>query len=305
MTPPDMSVVLPTDSTDRIRAVIAAIREAPPECALEIVVVAPPGVRSGFDPATTVVEVPSVYPLSLARAAGIRGASASYVFIGETHSFPRRGMFDALLSAHRKGAAVAVPALENENPGSLVSWAGFINGYAPWSRGREAGDLTHAPLFNASYDRAFLLDMGNDLEKILTSGEDMMSRLRSAGRRAVFEPDALIGHVNIAPLGPWLRQRIVAGRTIASVRSTSWGITRRLAYALASPLIPAVLIRRHRQSISRTVRSNDVSAALWPVLGIGMVFQAFGEALGYALGRNRDSELRYDTFEVEQMNYRS
>lgn len=299
----DISIVLPTDLAERIQPVIDSITNAAPECRLEIVVVCPHDVARNFNKDVKVVALPGLYPLSAARAAGIREASASYVFIGETHSFPRKGMFEALLASHHAGSAVTVPAFENENPTTLVSWAGFINGYAPWSAGRKAGDLNYAPLFNASYDRGFLVEMGENLASVLTSGEDMMTRLTSSGRRVSFEPGAVIGHMNISRLQPWLAQRIVAGRVIASVRSATWSRFRRMAYAIGFPLIPIVLINRHRRSIARTVRANGVSRALWPVLCIGMFFQAFGESLGYAVGRDAESEKQYDTFEIEQMDY--
>jgi hypothetical protein len=299
----DISIVLPTDSSHRIQPVIVSIRSALVARSLEVIVVCPHAAAADFNDDVKVVAIPDLYPLSAARAAGIREASASYVFIGETHSFPRPGMFDALVASHKTGATVAIPAFENENPATLVSWAGFINGYAPWSTGRNGGGLNHAPLFNASYDRGFLVEMGGNLESILTSGEDMMARLTSNQRRVSFEPRAVIGHVNISQLKPWLLQRIVAGRVIASVRSSAWSSLRRLAYTLGAPLIPVVLMNRHRRSIARTIRSNSVSAALWPVLCLGMFFQAFGESLGYALGRDAESEHRYDAFEIEQMDY--
>ena len=212
-------------------------------------------------------------------------------------------MFDALLVAHNDGAIVAVPAFENENPETLVSWAGFINGYAPWSVGRSAGELERAPIFNASYDRNFLAGLGDILPHVLMSGEDLMSRVRSVNGRVMFEPGAVIGHVNISRLRAWLVQRIVAGRVIASVRSAGWPVPRRMLYAVAFPLIPFVLMNRYRSSIDRTVRSNNVSLALWPLLALGMMFQAIGEALGYAWGRDEHSENRYDRFEIEQMDY--
>ena len=299
----DMSIILPTDSYDRIRPVIDAIRETASQCRLEIVVVCPDGTGCDLGDDVTIVRVRSVYPLAASRAAGIRQAGGEYVFIGETHSFPSSGMFDKLLSCHTDGATVAVPAFLNANPGSLVSWACFINGYAPWSAGRPGGPLDYAPLFNVSYERAFLLDSGDELSRVLMSGEDMAARMKSIGGRMAFEPRAMIGHVNIAQWQEWLTQRVVAGRVIASVRSASWSPLRRVAYGASFPLIPFVLLGRYRRSIARTVRSNEVSVALWPLLFTGMLFQAAGECLGYVLGRDARSEQRYDTYEIEQIQY--
>jgi hypothetical protein len=299
----DMSIILATDSVSRIRFVLDAIRSSMPQCRLEIVIVCDEDITDSLGEAVTVVYVASVYPLAAARAAGIIAASAPRVFIGETHSVPRAGMFDGLIAAHNEGALQAVPAFENENPGTLVSWACFINGYAPWSAGRPAGPIGLAPLFNASYERDFLVGLGDALARVLMSGEDLMTRIKAVNGRATFAPRAVIGHVNISRLRSWLVQRIIAGRVIASVRSASWSVPRRMLHAIAFPLIPVVLIHRYRSSIVRTVRSNGVSWALWPLLFSGMICQAYGEALGYALGRDEESERRYDRFEIEQMDY--
>ena len=191
----------------------------------------------------------------------------------------------------------------NANPGTLVSWACFINGYAPWNAGRLAGPLDYAPLFNVSYERAFLLGTGEHLATVLLSGEDMAARIESIGGRMSFEPRAMIAHVNIAESGTWLMQRVVAGRVIASVRSASWSALRRFAYAASFPLIPFVLLHRYRSSIARTIRSNDLPAVLWLILFTSMLFQAFGESLGYLSGRNEKVERRYDTYEIEQIQY--
>ncbi len=303
MTTPDLAVILVTDTARRIAPVLESIRQSGAQCRLEIIVIAPTGTI--FDPADglRIIERESIYPLTEARAAGIRAALAPAVFMGETHSFPRPEMFDLLEAALRAGATMAVPVFENENPPALVSWAGLINGYAFWLAGQPGGRLARAPLFNAAYDRAFLLGLGHELGTILAQGEEMMARIRAARGEIRLEPAARIGHTNFAQTGPWLRQRLVAGRVIASVRSEHWSRLRRIAYALGAPLIPVVLLRRYRDAAARVISQNELSPALWPVLTCGLASQAAGEMLGYAFGRSPAAERCYDTFEVQQTDY--
>ena len=303
---PTQSIVLPSDSAITIQPVLdhlAGLEDIGP---VEVVVVLPHGdgnrISSPLD--VRVVGIDSVYPLSEARAAGVRAATGNYVFIGETHSFPRPGMFTALRRAHARGYAVVVPVFENENPVGAVSWAGFLNGYAAWAEGQRDDELTYAPLFNASYDRGFLLKLGDELPGTLTTGEDMMSRLRAVGGRVWLESSARIGHVNIARLRDWLPQRYVAGRVIASVRSARWARHRRLAFALGSPGIPLVLFNRIRHGILRTMERHGVTPAVIPVILLGMFVQAVGEAAGYAAGSSARASRRYDEYEVKQMSYR-
>ena len=301
---PRISIILPTDTASTIGPVLDHLRRQGSGCPLETVVVIPGGEAGLLDVAdVTVVPVKSIYPLSRARAAGVRAATGQFVFIGETHSFPRPGMFEAILAAHESGATVVVPAFENENPDGLVSWAGFLNGYAPWAQGKERGYVDSAPLFNVSYRKSFLLDLAESLESVLLTGEDMKRRVAAANGITFFASEARIGHANITRASDWLPQRIVAGRAIASVRSARWAAGRRFTYAVVSPLIPLVLLRRHWRGIARTIRENRVSRAALPVLIIGMYFQAWGEMLGYLLGGSPDAARRYDEYEVRQLAY--
>lgn len=304
----EISIVLATDTIATITPVLECLSKLALGDRLEVLVVLPAGesaTAQGIDEqlAIRIHQVPSVYPLSGARAAGIRAATAPYVFIGETHSFPRRGMFEALLQAHADGNAVAVPILENANPDGVVSWAGFLNGYAEWTEGARAGEISYAPLFNVSYDRAFLVGLGADLEHTLTAGGDMMARLRAAGGRVWMEPRAKIEHWNIVLMRNWLPQRLAAGRVIASLRSRHWPLHRRVAFALASPLIPLVLLARIRKGVARSVRQGRVPLPAVPTIALGMLVQAAGEMAGYAAGVSAKANRRYDEYEVRQLSY--
>ena len=304
----EISIVLSTDTIATITPVLECLSNLALGERLEVVVVLPDSESATAHDmnqqlAVRIHEVPSVYPLSAARAAGIRAATAPFVFIGETHSFPRPGMFEALLEAHAHGRAVAVPVLENANPDRVVSWAGFLNGYAEWTDGAAAGEISHAPLFNVSYDRSFLVGLGADLEHTLTAGGDMMAHLRSAGCSVWLEPRARIEHWNIELMRNWLPQRLAAGRVIASLRSQRWPIHRRVAFALASPLIPLVLLGRIRKGLARSIRQRRVPFRVLPTIALGMLVQAAGEMAGYAAGVSAKASRRYDEYEVRQLSF--
>jgi hypothetical protein len=136
--PPELSVVLATDDYETIRPVLERLRAQTIRDRLEIILVASePRAIEGraaelADFADVrVVEVAGGTPLACARAAGIRSAAASRIFVGETHSYPHPGMASALLEAHRQGWDVAVPAFGNANPEGLLSWTAFIADYGP------------------------------------------------------------------------------------------------------------------------------------------------------------------------------
>jgi hypothetical protein len=210
-------------------------------------------------------------------------------------------MFDALIDAHEAGWTVVVPVFENENPDGAVSWACFLTGYAPWTEGRPAAELDNAPILNVSYRRFFLVGLGNELGRALSSGEDMVGRLHATGHRIGFAPMARIGHANISYAGTWLGQRVVAGRVIAGTRSASWPLIRRVAYALGSPLVPLVLLSRNRAGISRSMLREHAPMMTLPTLIAGSFMQAFGEMTGYLMGGSVRGLERYDDYEIHQL----
>lgn len=303
-------MVLVTDTWATILPVIERLEEQTIRNEIEIVLVLPPGEVETVDVASLrefaqvrLVGVESIIPLGIARAVGVRAATAPLIFIGETHSFPHPGMAQALIAAHEPGWTVIVPALYNANPDGAPSWAGFLAGYAGWTDGTPAGEIESAPLFNVSYRRSFLLELGDRLARVLTEGEDMATELRVRGCRIRFDPAAGVDHANISFFFPLLRQRLLAGRVVAGGRSASWAWPRRLAYALGSPLIPVVLLGRYRSGITRTIRRQRPPAGTLPVLVLGSVFEAAGEMLGYACGEGFTTRARYDELEVHRLTY--
>lgn len=307
---PSMSVILPTDTWGTILPVIERLKERTPKDHVELVVVLPSAhshqarMESVTDfAAVRIVKVDSVVPLGPARAAGVRAATAPLVFIGETHSYPCSGMVEALIDAHALGWGVVVPSFANANPDGAASWAGFLTGYASWTNGRPGGELHSAPGFNVSYRRSFLLNLGNRLDGALSEGEDMMAEIRAAGLRVRFEPSARIEHANISFPIPLLHQRFLAGRVIAAARSARWSRLRRIGYALASPMIPAVLLWRHRDGISRAIRRERPPFGTTATLVVCSLVEAAGESVGYALGGEARTRERYDDYEIRRLTY--
>jgi hypothetical protein len=304
-----MSVVLPTDTWATILPVIDSLGRLGAASSLEVILVMPDGESAKVDPGRLarfalhrIVGMQSILPLGRARAAGIRAATGRWVFIGETHSFPMEGMFEALAAEHEAGCTMAVPSFHNWNPDGPASWAGFIIGYATWTQGRESVGLASAPIFNVSYAREFLAGMGDRLDTMLSEGEDVIAELVRGGHRITFVPDARIAHANIAAAGTFLRQRWLSGRVIAGTRGARWSFGKRCLYAAASPLVPLVLLRRHRDGITRVMRRDTPPRATLALVMAGIVAQAAGELAGYVAGAGPRVRNAYDTEEIRRLD---
>jgi len=305
--PPEISVLLPTDSFETVEKILACLRAQPRAGNLEIVLVAPPtaGLEDGDArvhgfAGVRVIEAPDVAALPQARARALRAASAALVLFAETHAYPNAEYLDRLVEAHAGGPwPVVGPAIGNANPGSLMSWASLLMDYGRWVHAEERGAIEDVPGHNSVYKRDRLLEL-NDLDELMTADTIMHAELRARGHELYLEPDARVDHLNVSQFRWALVERFESGRTFAGMRARGWALPRRLAYALGSPLIPLVRFRRIRRYLGRC-RDAPSLVRLGPALGLALGVSAFGEFVGYLLGRGKTANL-YD-MELHKVRY--
>jgi hypothetical protein len=308
---PRLSVCLPTDKLETLRPVFARLREQTIAAAIEIVIATPEAaatragvVHESAFASVRVVEIGALVPLGSARAAAVRAASAPYVFLGETHSFAESHWAETLVTRLDEGWSVVVPGFANANPGSVLSWAGLFLDYGGWLQERPPGEIRYWPLNNSACRRAALLECDDDLERGLSYGDQLLLALRQRHHRVYFEPRASLLHLNISRLRFWIDERWVAGVLVARHRSRDWSRARRLAYVLASPLIPLVLFARVAPSAVATIRARRLPLAMLPAMLLGAVAHGLGELIGYArLGSVEDAEARMTEYEIHKAQY--
>lgn len=307
-----MSVVLATDTYSTLRPVIAALRRQTERARLEILIVAPAESLGAIDrdqldafAAVRVIHVGAPVSLPAARAAGVRAASAPIVFIGETHCFPRPDMADRVVAGFTDERCVAVvPAILNGNPASAISWASYLADYGVWGPGRPAGQLEQPLVYNGAYRRTALMALGDRLDEVLDSNnEDLWPILHRQGYHARFQPAAQTDHVNAAQLRAMLRIRFFAGALIGAQRARRWTVLRRLAYILASPLIPVVLVWRTRAIVRFGAPQQGLPVSTMLVVAVGAVAKTLGEVLGYAGLKPPSAERRLTENELHKLRY--
>jgi hypothetical protein len=303
---PELSVLLPTDSFETVEKILACLRAQPRASRLEVVFVTPSGAGledgdarvHGFA-GVRVIEVPDVASLPRARARALRAASAPLVLFAETHAYPNAEYLDRLVEAHAGPWPVVGPAIGNANPGSLMSWASLLMDYGRWVEAEQSGPIEDVPGHNSVYKRDLLLEL-DDLDELMTADAIMHAELRARGHELYLEPAARVDHLNVSQLRWALVERFESGRTFAGMRSRSWGLAHRLAYALGSPLIPLVRFRRIRLYLRRC-RDAPSMLRLGPALALALAVSAFGEFVGYVVGRGKTDHL-YD-MELHKVRY--
>lgn len=289
--PPALSVILPTaDDFSTIRLTVRALREQTARSRIELVIVAPvddPGVIAaevvGFA-RVTIVNAGPLETTNVARAAGIRAASAPIVALAEDHSFPDPDWADALIAAHEAGWAVVGPVVVNANPRSMVSWSNLLLEYCPWLEGAARGEMDDLPGHNSAYRRDLLLAYGDRLEEVFEAEAVVQRELRSAGHRMLLEPAARTSHLNFSKVSSSLKLRFHAGRCFAGYRTMGWSAAKRIAYIVGAPLIPVVRLRRILSFLKQSETYSRLLPGVIPMLCVALTAGGFGELVGYISG---------------------
>lgn len=307
MREPALAVVLVAERWETIRQVVDCLRAQRDPGALELVVATASPDSLGLDDdevsllgCVRVVQVQDGLPLAAARASGVRAATAPFVFLGETHVYPRPGFVDALLAAHARGYAAVSPAIENANPDGRLSWAGYLADYGTRAPAQPAGERDSVAPYNTSFARSALLEHDDRLADLLSPSSELSAALHSRGHRFAFEPAARVGHLNVSRPLPWLAERFLGGRLLAESRIRRWRPLRRLAYATGAPLIPAVLVARMLRDVPH--RSLPLPRGTLAAVALGASVSAAGELWGYVVGGS-DGQRRMVKYELDKVHY--
>ena len=249
------------------------------------------------------VELSDTSELREARRIGFEAASAPVVLLAETHCFPAPGWLDAVLAAHAEGWAIVGPRVGNANPGSATSWANFFEHYAIYHLDLTRGPVPIVAGHNSTFAKADLIALGDDLPNLLRDFQGLYQTLGARGSQPVLEPGALMMHTNMSTLRGLLPECWASGRTGAALRSRRWSRPKRLAYALAWPLIAVVEMARRSPSIRTATREIEVPAGAVPLFAAAVLLRCLAEAVGFLLGRSERAERQLDDTETHRLRF--
>lgn len=290
-----LSVILITsDGYSSIRKTVSYLQKQTIQSQIELVIVAPSKSTLSLEPADLfafarcqVVEIGAIASIGRSYAAGIRVAQAPVIALAEDHCFPEPDWAEALVQAHHQPYAAIGPALRNANPSTAISWADMLIAYAQWMHPAIAQTVNFLPGHNSSYKREILLHYGDRLEAMLESETLLHWDLRSQGYTLYLEPAAVAAHTNFAQLFPWLPVQFRAGRIFAGGRAQveRWPWFKRLAYSVASPLIPLVRMARILSALREGDRPQvKMAIGTLPMTMLGLLADGLGQMLGYGFG---------------------
>jgi hypothetical protein len=216
---------------------------------------------------------------------GLASAQADIVALLEDYGAPAADWCEQVLSAHeRLPHAVIGGAVEHDARGAL-NWAVYLLDFGRYQLPLARGPASYLTDVNVSYKR-------DALEQVRALWADRYNEvtvhwaLASSGVTLWQEPAIVVcedrGRLE---LGGLLRERIAWGRLFGATRARVVPFKARIALALASPLLPLVLVARTLRRAFTQKRQRVICVLVLPHLLLLATAWSIGEALGYATGR--------------------
>ena len=134
----------------------------------------------------------------------------------------------------------------------------------------------------------------------MTADTIMHAEFRARGQELFLEPAARVDHLNVSQLRWALVERFESGRTFAGMRARGWALAAAARLRAGVAAHPVVRFRRIRSHLRRC-RDAPSMVRLAPALALALGVSAFGEFVGYLLGRGKTHNL-YD-MELHKVRY--
>jgi glycosyltransferase involved in cell wall biosynthesis len=287
-------------NSPRISVVIASIVGAPfideclkslevqaRECAAEVIVVAcgdtayAKRIAKSF-PWVRVIHRSERETVPDLRRHGVLKASGGIIAIIEEHCLAAPDWLRAAMDAHGSGeyGVVGGPVVDYAYK-RLRDWVVYFceyNGYLPpW----QAGETYNLGSANIAYSRELLLKY----EALLKAGyweAGLHPQLIADGVKFRSVPGMVVHHRGPFDYGYYLQQRYWFSRAFAGARKMPG--TRKLAYFIASPLLPFLLLARMTQRVVRQRCRVEKFAQTLPLLIPVLMVYVAGECVGYLAG---------------------
>jgi hypothetical protein len=237
---------------------------------------------------STVITVAQMNYVGQGFAAAFEAAHAPFVAMAEDHCLVAPEWAEALVNAHKSGQyAVVAPSMEIGNPETTISCANFLLCFLEWFAPDQGHTIHAGPGHNSCYNKAVVTEHFTDLDAVFTMEYAYQRALAAKGEQIYIEPRARILHWTNSTLGAYTRHSFHGGRVYGASRviAERWGWGKRLAFSVASPLIPCVRLQRILAHVNTPEKRRAVKLARsMPYVVWGLFFHTAGEVIGYLAG---------------------
>jgi glycosyltransferase involved in cell wall biosynthesis len=235
------------------------------------------------DPRVIVVSEAPDLSIPRLRAIGMVSARGRLIAILEDHCMVPPGWIGAIQELHRAGHQVMGGPVENGAIDRVTDWAVFFCEYASFMPPFPEGDVDSVAGSSAIYDREALDRVGaraqDEVWEFFIHG-----RMKELGIRFHNDARLQVLHKKEFGFGYFMSQRYHYSRSFAGMRMESERAWKKLAYAMATPLlIPLIPWRIVRTVLPKRSRRKELLLSA-PLLAVFMFAYAWGEAVGALFG---------------------
>lgn len=227
---------------------------------------------------TTVSGVPAL------RRRGVDEASGDYVAIIEEHCSAAPDWLHQAIAALSSGAYAAVGgAITDYGYDRLRDWVVYFIEYNSSLPPVAAGETHTLNDANIAYPRAVLAEHRG----LLDDGYWPMTlhpTLAARGARFLSVPEMIVFHRGPFDFLYYLHQRFLFSRAFAGVRARTQSPARRVAYLVAAPLVPAMLLARMARTVFAKGRRVPEFIRTLPLIVPAVTVLVAGEWVGCLLG---------------------
>jgi len=220
------------------------------------------------------------------RRIGVEQARGEIVAIIEEHCLASENWLAALSSAFSPDYVSVGGPVDFHKDSRLRDWITYFIEYNSYLPPWADGDTFNVGSANAAYRRETLL---SNLA-LLNAGyweAALHPKLLAEGKKFRSVPSMVVYHRGPFDYFYYLRQRYLFSRAFSGARRTTISPAQRVAYLLAAPVIPALLLSRigSRVFAKRCYPSKFMLSL--PLLIPAMASYVAGEWMGYAFGPGR------------------
>ncbi len=238
---------------------------------------------SGDSTAVRILRLPAGTEVPALWQAGIEASRGRIIALLVDSCVPGPDWGPQILRAHRAESAVIGGAIDLAPTLGLVDSAIYFCRYSRYMPPFAPHFLDDLPGNNCSYKRAALAG----LQEEMTDGfwETFVHRkIRSRGDRLLCDPAIRAYYVGPASGTSFFRFRLVHGRRFAARRVRGLSGGQRMMRALASPVVPLLMLWRIAVGVWKKRRHRARFLVCVPFLTAFLAAWSAGEFLGYALG---------------------
>jgi hypothetical protein len=213
---------------------------------------------------------------------GIEESRGEIVAITAAGFLPREDWIEQIMAAHTSAAVATGGAIEKLEPASLLAWAVYFCRYSQFMLPLAKGPTVEIAGENASYKRS-ALDACRASWRNGFWEPTVHAEIRKLGGHLSIDPGIVVDYSSTFGFGAFVRQRFWHGRQFGSARSRRVSSLLRLAYLLASPIVPLLLLCRIAGRVVSKARHLQKLILCVPLMTIFLCAWAIGEASGYLI----------------------